>query len=194
MFGSGWKTGTAKPIIKIRLRRILLDLILARLECCEVVRGSTARMACVRPIDSVAVQRTPTSSWVFAVFARGEHKDEKNHSQIKLQLCKLMASFEYEFDFMDGSNQKTSGLLCKAPGGLSCSTIHYLEPIRKLVMKAHSPEDQSTSEINESKPVVRLLCPTSTQRAKVILPRKRTFHHPTSGRMFFRFQRWRGWF
>ncbi len=37
-----------------------------------------------------------------------------------------MASFEYEFDFMDGSNQKTSGLLCKAPGGLSCSTIHYL--------------------------------------------------------------------
>ncbi len=37
----------------------------------------------------------------------------------------------------------------------------YLEPIRKLVMSAQIPEDQSASEVNESEPINRLLCPAS---------------------------------
>src|SRR5215216_8091931 len=36
--------------------------------------------------------------------------------------------------------------------GISESTVsRILEPIRKLVMRAHSPEDQCASEVNESK-------------------------------------------
>jgi len=36
------------------------------------------------------------------------------------------------------------------------------ELTRKLGKRAHSPEDQSASEVNKSKPVAWFHCPTST--------------------------------
>jgi hypothetical protein len=37
----------------------------------------------------------------------------------------------------------------------------YLDPIRKSVMRAHSPEDQCACEVNESEPVIGFLCPAN---------------------------------
>jgi hypothetical protein len=39
--------------------------------------------------------------------------------------------------------------------------INALDPIRKSVMRAHSPEDQCACEVNESEPVIGFLCPAN---------------------------------